>query len=157
MEAPPPQTNKPNLPLGSNMDALQLLDRLLSNEHIDEGLAMSFWSLFSNSLKLSNLSPDDITAMKIDFKLLRLAYIQSLPAHSFSNAEKMMLKQVEIEFDSNLCRAKGGFERIYETAQINADTDKMPFTPTVENAGILTKFGRVVGGIFGGGGGGGGH
>lgn len=131
----------------TTLDMGMLLDKLLSNDYISEPIRIQYWSLFSNSLKLSNLSNQDILWLINQYDLLELRIIRSLRGHDYDINFVTLMTMLKQEYYANLNRAKNGFERQTQATQIYSTmTDQNKGNDPVHSTGFLAQIKRFIGG-----------
>ena len=132
-------------PSMGNMDASELVESLLSNEHIPEHLLKQLWVLFGKSTKLSFLKDNDIKMMMLQFELLRLTIIESIPKSEYNEELEMSLIQIRVEFELNLNRSRGGRlnERELLASSTTATFSSKEMGNTSDNPGFLSKLAQM--------------
>jgi len=130
-----------DMPGGGGMDASELVESLLSNEHIPKPLLKQMWVLFGKSTKLSFLKDNDIDMLMLQFELLRLTIIESIPKASYNEELEMTLIQIRIEFSLNLSRSRGGRlnERELLGSSTSATFNSQQMGHQSDNPGFLDK------------------
>lgn len=134
----------PQTPQTTITDLSGLLDRLLTNDYIDEGLRGEYWSLFSNSLKLSNLSDSSIRWLMNQYDLLEIRIIRSLSGHEYNIHFAKDMTQLKMEYFSNLNRAKNGFEREKQVQQISMQYTGAAPQDAIHSTGYLAQFKKLI-------------
>jgi len=137
--------NLGELPNSGNMDASELVESLLSNEHIPEHLLKQLWVLFGKSTKLSFLKDNDIKNLMLQFELLRLTVIESVPKSAYNEELEMSLIQIRVEFELNLNRSRGS--KMNERELLGSSTSAT-FAPQnmgnmSDNPGFLSKLAQM--------------
>lgn len=126
-----------------NMDASELVESLLSNEHIPKSLLKQLWVLFGKSTKLSFLKDNDIRNLMLQFELLRLTIIESIPKSAYDEELEMSLIQIRMEFELNLNRSKGGHHGLNERELLGSSTtasfSERQMGHASDNPGFLDK------------------
>ena len=137
-----------DIPGSGGMDASELVESLLSNEHIPEKLKKQLWVLFGKSTKLSFLKDNDIKNLMLQFELLRLTIIESIPKSAYNEDLEMDLIQIRIEFELNLNRSRGARmnERELLGSSTTASFTERPMGRSAEEPGFLDKIARMFGG-----------
>ena len=132
-------------PSMGNMDASELVESLLSNEHIPEHLLEQLWVLFGKSTKLSFLKDNDIKMMMLQFELLRLTIIESIPKSAYDEELEMSLIQIRVEFELNLNRSRGGRlnERELLASSTTATFSSKEMGNTSDNPSFLSKLAQM--------------
>ena len=130
------------------MDASELVESLLSNEHIPEKVLKQLWVLFGKSTKLSFLKDNDIKMLMYQFELLRLTIIESIPKSAYNEDLELELIQVQIEFELNLNRSRGARmnERELLGSSTTASFSERQMGHTSDEPSFLDKLGRMFGG-----------
>lgn len=128
-----------------NMDASELVESLLSNEHIPPHLLKQLWALFGKSTKLSFLKDSDIKMLMLQFELLRLTIIESLPKSQYTEELEMTLIQVGMELSLNLNRSRGGRmnERELLSSSTTASFTERSMGNPSDNPSFLDKLARM--------------
>lgn len=128
-----------------NMDASELVESLLSNEHIPKDLLKELWVLFGKSTKLSFLKDNDIKMLMLQFELLRLTIIENVPKSCYDEKLEMDLIQIRIEFELNLNRSRGSKmnERELLGSSTTASFSERNMGNPSENPGFLDKLSRM--------------
>src|SRR3989337_1338117 len=125
-------------PQGTIVDMGNLLNRLLSNDKIDQATREDFWGVFDDALVLSNLSERDIKWLMNQYDLLELRHIKRLKGHKYDGDIAKLFTQLRMAYFSRLNRAKGGFEREKQVEQITSNITQAPGNDTVRSAGYLS-------------------
>ena len=131
-----------DVPGGSgNMDASELVESLLSNQHIPEHLLKQLWVLFGKSTKLSFLKDRDIEMLMYQFELIRLTIIESVPKSAYDEELELSLIQIRIEFELNLNRSRGSKmnERELLGSSTTASFSERNMGHASDNPGFLDK------------------
>jgi hypothetical protein len=134
-------------PQGTIVDMGNLLNRLLSNDKIDQATRDDFWGVFDDAVVLSNLSERDIKWLMNQYDLLELRHIKRLKGHEYDGDIAKLFTQLRMAYFSRLNRAKGGFERAKQVEQITSNITQAPGSDTVRSAGYLSTL-PVVGKYF---------
>ncbi len=136
-----------DIPGAGGMDASELVESLLSNEHIPKKLLNQLWVLFGKSTKLSFLKDQDITMLMYQFELLRLTIIESIPKSAYDEDLEMELIQIRIEFELNLNRSRGARmnERELLGSSTTASFSERQMGHQSDNPGFMDK----LAGLFG--------
>lgn len=136
-----------DVPSGS-MDASELVESLLSNEHIPKDIQKQWWVLFGKSTKLSFLNQEDIDHLLLEFELLKLTTLESIPKNAYDEKLEHQLIMARMEFELNLRRSKGG--RLNERELLGSSTQatfsERSMGHASESPGFLDKIARVLGG-----------
>jgi len=134
-----------NVPGGGGMDASELVESLLSNEHIPKKLLNQLWVLFGKSTKLSFLKDEDIRMLMLQFELLRLTIIESIPKSAYNEDLEMELIQIRIEFELNLNRSRGARmnERELLGSSTTASFTERQMGHASDEPSFLDKLGRM--------------
>lgn len=142
------QRNMDDAPGMGAMDASEMVESLLSNEHIPKHLQMEMWVLFGKTTKLSFLKDDDIRNLMLQFELLRLTIIESLPKSEYNEELEMSLIQVRMEFELNLNRSRGARmnERELLGSSTTASFSERPMGHSTDDPGFLSKLMKAFGG-----------
>lgn len=126
-------------------DAGELVEKLLSNEHIPEHLANAFWVLFGRTAKLTFITEEDRQRMMLRFEYLRITALECIPPGEYQEQAEQELYSIGMEFEMNLMRArgvKGMNERILMGASTYATFSERPIGQQAgDNIGL---FGRVI-------------
>jgi hypothetical protein len=130
-----------DVPGSGGMDASELVESLLSNEHIPEPLLKQMWVLFGKSTKLSFLKDNDIKMLMYQFELLRLTIIESIPKSAYDEDLELQLIQIRMEFELNLNRSRGGRlnERELLGSSTSATFNSQQMGHQSDNPGFLDK------------------
>ena len=138
------ERNMSDVPAGG-MDASELVESLLSNEHIPKDLLKDLWVLFGKSTKLSFLKDNDIKMLMLQFELLRLTILENVPKSFYNEKLEMDLIQIRIEFELNLNRSRGGRmnERELLASSTTASFSSKDMEKTADNPGFLDKLARM--------------
>ena len=134
-----------DVPGAGGMDASELVESLLSNEHIPKKLLTQLWVLFGKSTKLSFLKDNDIVMLMYQFELLRLTIIESIPKSAYNEDLEMELIQIRIEFELNLNRSRGARmnERELLGSSTTASFSERQMGHQSDEPGFLDKIGRM--------------
>ncbi len=139
--------NMGEIPNSGGMDASELVESLLSNEHIPPALLKQMWVLFGKSTKLSFLKDNDIKMLMLQFQLLRLTIIESIPKSAYDEELEMTLIQIRVEFELNLSRSRGGIHGMNERELLASSTtatfNSKEMGNTSENPGFLSKLAQM--------------
>ncbi len=137
-----------DIPGAGGMDASELVESLLSNEHIPKKLLEKLWVLFGKSTKLSFLKDQDITMLMYQFELLRLTIIESIPKSAYDEDLEMELIQIRIEFELNLNRSRGARmnERELLGSSTTASFSERQMGHQADNPGFMDKIADLFGG-----------
>ena len=137
-----------DIPGSGGMDASELVESLLSNEHIPQKLLKQLWALFGKSTKLSFLRDEDIRILMYQFELIRLTIIESIPKSAYDEELEMELIQVQIEFELNLNRSRGARmnERELLGSSTTASFTERQMGHASDNPGFLDKLSGLFGG-----------
>ena len=145
-----PTTNGRNTNTIGSMDASEFLSKLISNKHVPNEIAHQFWVLFSMSSKITFLNEKDVKRKMMEFELLRLTFIKSIPKKEYNSAIKSMLTSIQMEFYFNLKRSCGNGrmnERELQASSTTAVFAERPLTPEHSaNGGIISNFMGLFGG-----------
>jgi hypothetical protein len=135
------------LPGASGMDPGELVESLLSNIHVPVRLQEQMWVLFGKSTKLSFLGNDDIRDLMLQFELLRLTIIESIPVSEYNEDLEMDLIQIRMEFELNLNRSKGARmnERELLGSSTSASFTERPMGNSASDPGFLGKIAHMLG------------
>ncbi len=134
-----------DVPGAGGMDASELVESLLSNAHIPKDVVEELWVLFGKSTKLSFLKDDDIRMLMLQFELLRLTIIESIPKSAYDEKLEMKLIQIRIEFELNLNRSRGARmnERELLGSSTTASFTERQMGHASENPGFFDRLGRL--------------
>lgn len=129
-----------NLPGGT--DAGELVEKLLSNEHIPPELARDFWVLFGRTAKLTFITEADRTRLMLKFEYLRLTALECIPPGDFQEQAEQDLYSIGMEFEMNLLRARG--HRMNERELLGASTyatfsERPMGNAAGENVGLFSR------------------
>lgn len=140
--------NLDDIPGAGGMDASELVESLLSNEHIPKKLLKNLWVLFGKSTKLSFLKDEDIRQLMLQFELLRLTIIESIPKSAYNEELELELIQIRMEFELNLNRSRGARmnERELLGSSTTASFSERQMGNRSEEPGFLDKLSRMFGG-----------
>ncbi len=129
------------VPGSGGMDASELVESLLSNEHIPKPLLKQLWVLFGKSTKLSFLKDNDIKMLMYQFELIRLTIIESVPKSAYDEELELSLIQIRIEFELNLNRSRGARmnERELLGSSTTASFSERQIGNPSDNPGFLDK------------------
>lgn len=136
------KNNTSNFPGGT--DAGELVEKLLSNEHIPDYLARDFWVLFGRTAKLTFITEEDRRRLMLKFEYLRLTALEMIPPGKYQEQAEHELFSIGIEFEMNLLRARG--HRMNERELLGASTyatfsERPMGSQSGENVGL---FNRVI-------------
>jgi hypothetical protein len=134
------QRNLQDFPSG-NMDPSELIESLLDNSHVPRNLQSQLWSLFGKSSKLTFITEEDVRTLMLEFELLRLTIIESIPKSAYDENLEMTLIQIRMEFEFNIRRSKGS--KMNERELLGSSTsatfsDRQMGRPS-EDHGFLSK------------------
>jgi hypothetical protein len=134
-----------DIPGSGGMDASELVESLLSNEHIPEHLLKQLWVLFGKSTKLSFLKDNDIKNLMLQFELLRLTIIESIPKSAYDEELELQLIQIRMEFELNLNRSRGARmnERELLGSSTTASFSERAMGHSSEDPGFIDKLARI--------------
>jgi len=140
------QGRQPSYPsnIQGGTDAGELVEKLLSNEHIPEHLVESFWVLFGRTAKLTFITEEDRRRLMLRFEYLRTTALECIPPGEYQERAEQELYSIGMEFEMNLLRARG--KRMNERELLGASTyatfSERPMGGQAgENIGL---FGRVI-------------
>lgn len=134
-----------DVPGSGGMEPSELVESLLSNEHIPDHLRKKMWVLFGKSTKLSFLKDDDIKQHMFQFELLRLTIIESIPKAQYNEELELDLIQIQMEFSLNLSRSRGARlnERELLGSSTTASFTERPTHNMSNNPGFLDKLANM--------------
>ena len=135
-----------DVPGSGGMEPSELVESLLSNEHIPDHLRKRMWVLFGKSTKLTFLKDDDIKQLMLQFELLRLTIIESIPKAQYNEELELDLIQIQMEFLLNLKRSFGSGrmnERELLGSSTTASFTEKHMGNTSNNPGFLDKLASV--------------
>ena len=140
--------NMNDVPGSSGMDASELVSSLLSNEHIPKKLREEMWILFSQTIKLSFITDADVNWFSLQWELLRLTVIESIPKSLYNEELERDLIMAGMEFRGNILRAKGGKmnERELLGSSTSASFSERNMGSQASNPGFLDKLSSMFGG-----------
>jgi hypothetical protein len=118
------------------LDASELVETLLSNEHIPPDVREKFWVFFGRSLKLSFFNLEDVQRLMFEFELMRLTIIESMPKRNLDEGVEMLLNSLRIEFFANVKRSQGLRLNTIEliTASTTATFSEQPIKSTAQES-----------------------
>jgi hypothetical protein len=146
------------------MDAGELVDKLLDNEHTEELFELKIFPrhvraamkiLFGKSTKLTFIDDRQFRYLMREWELQRLTAIESITRQEYQEDAELILYSVGLEFYLNLCRSKGHRmnERELMSASTYATFSERPMgTGQSENVGFfnnLVKAGKSLVGAGG--------
>lgn len=142
------QRNINEVPGSEGMEPSELVESLLSNAHIPPKLLKQLWVLFGKSTKLSFLKDEDIRGLMLQFELLRLTIIESIPKSAYDEELEMSLIQIRMEFELNLNRSRGSRmnERELLGSSTTASFTERPMGHSSEDPGFFGKLTKIFGG-----------
>jgi len=137
-----------DIPGSGGMEPSELVESLLSNEHIPAKLKKQLWVLFGKSTKLSFLKDSDIRGLMLQFELLRLTIIESIPKSAYNEDLEMDLIQIRMEFELNLNRSRGARmnERELLGSSTTASFSERPIGHSADEPGFMDKLSKMFGG-----------
>jgi hypothetical protein len=137
----------------NGINASEMIEKLLGNEHVPEELLTELWVLFGKSTKLSFLGESDVKILLWEYDLLEINIIESIPKSEYNERLESKLHQIKIEFFLNLRRSQGS-GRLNERELMGASTQAVfSERPLSKNGGSSNEkgfFDRIYG-VFRGG------
>lgn len=126
------------------IDAGELIEKLLSNEHIPDHIRDQFWVLFGRTSKLTFINEQRLKRLMLRFELLRITALESIPPGDYQEGLESLLYSIGLEFEMNLCRSLG--HRLNERELMGASTyatfAERPLSTGQEN---IPFFNRLIG------------
>lgn len=132
------------VPQNTVQDMGALLDKLLQSGYIPEKVRNEYWIVCSNSLKLTNLSQNDIYWLMNQFDLLELRTIRNLKGHKYDTNFAKFMGMLKQEYFANLNRAKEGFERKTQATQIYSQITTEGRADPIHSTGFFAQLKRLV-------------
>lgn len=114
------------------LDSGEMVEKLLSNEHIPPALVEELWALFGRSSKLSFLDDRAVALAKIEFEMLKIDIIESIPKSEYDEQLEIKLRMISWETLMNINRSHGGRagnEREMLATQITSHSERPVETP----------------------------
>ena len=138
--------NFQDVPGAGGIDAAEFIDSILDNSHVPKNLRLQLWALFGKSTKLSALKDEDIRTILLEYELIRLTILESLPKQNYNEELELSLLQIGIELKLSLNRSRGG-GRMTEREQIGSSTqasftDRSSSRP-LDDPGFLSKLASI--------------
>lgn len=94
-------------PSPQGTDAGEMMEKLLSNDHVPIEIREKCWALYGNSIKLTFTTPEMKERFLNYFELIRLTILESIPKSAYNEALELEFYNAYIEFEANLGRSAG--------------------------------------------------
>lgn len=138
--------NFQDVPGAGGIDAAEFIDSILDNSHVPKPLRHQLWALFGKSTKLSALKDEDIRTILLEYELIRLTILESIPKQNYNEELELSLLQIGIELRLSLNRSRGG-GRLTERELIGASStatfsDRFAGKQS-EDPGFLSKLANI--------------
>jgi hypothetical protein len=105
-------------PVDYDSEMYKYYKNLIDTREIPADLKMPFWAFVDKEAVLTNLTPQDIIKVGLDFDINYIMYLMATPNSEFTFEQMAKIEQLRAHLNLRLHRAILGFERKMESTQI---------------------------------------